>query len=1076
LVDSHAPYSEPGELATVSCPSTSLCVAFDANGNVLTSTDPAGGASTWSAPIHVGASNVNGQGGEGFGAISCPTVSLCVRVDWSGNVVASTNPTGGPSAWTAPANIDPGVGDLMVGVTCSPGGLCVAFDEQGNAIVSTNPTGGASAWSAPVQVLPEGLQAMSCPSSTLCVGTGGYGAGNPGDVVTSTNPTGGASAWASATVDGSNEISGISCPSVSLCVAIDNAGNVVTSTNPTGGAAAWTAAGLGVGASLQRISCPSTSLCVAYDNGPRVFTSTNPAAGASAWSGPVLGDFPSAFPDDLSCASAALCVAADEGGNVVTTTTPTAGAWTTTLVDGINPLKGISCPSASLCVGVDGAGNIATSTNPTSPASTWSDASSVDPPGTLGYDGDNGLTGVSCPATTLCVAVDANGNVVTSSNPAGGASTWHVANIASDSLPGVSCASATLCVAVDSGGSIYSSTNPAGGASAWQKQANVDSNGLSSVSCPTASLCVALSPLGDIATATNPTGGASSWTIAKTGDGGFYVLGGLSCASASLCAAVDILGNVVTSTNPTGGASTWQTTKLETNSGQSLFGVSCPATTFCVIPDGTGNVLTATNPTGGPSAWNTTNIEDGISTGLTGVSCPSASLCVATDSVGDAIVGQPATTTPPGNTRLPTISGTASQGQMLTETNGSWSNSPTSFGYQWEDCDSSGNACSAITGATAQTYTLAAADVGSTIRVVEAASNAAGAGSPASSVHTAVVLPLPPSSTGGPGISGTVTQGQTLTETHGAWSNSPTSFGYQWEDCDSSGNACSAITGATAQSYVLAAGDVGHTLRVQETASNAGGSSSPATSSQSGVIQALPVGPAPATAPVDQSAPTITGTATVGSVLSASTGTWSGTTPISYAYQWQRCNPGCATIAGATGASYTLAAADLGAQVRVLVTASNSTGSAAAASASSATVTAITPAAPTPAQIKTLLLKEITPTGKAATIAALLKAGGDTTPCKALSAGTAVVDWYYVPAGAHIAKAKPKAQLLASGRLTFTSAGTGKLKIRLTAAGKNLLKGEKSGHGKLLKLTSKATFTPVGHAAIVIDKTFTPKR
>jgi hypothetical protein len=60
----------------------------------------------------------------------------------------------------------------------------------------------------------------------------------------------------------------------------------------------------------------------------------------------------------------------------------------------------------------------------------------------------------------------------------------------------------------------------------------------------------------------------------------------------------------------------------------------------------------------------------------------------------------------------------------------------------------------------------------------------------------------------------------------GSWSNSPTSFAYQWRDCDGSGGSCVDITGATSSSYVLAAGDVGSTVLVAVTASNAGGSSS----------------------------------------------------------------------------------------------------------------------------------------------------------------------------------------------------------------------------------------------------------
>jgi len=104
---------------------------------------------------------------------------------------------------------------------------------------------------------------------------------------------------------------------------------------------------------------------------------------------------------------------------------------------------------------------------------------------------------------------------------------------------------------------------------------------------------------------------------------------------------------------------------------------------------------------------------------------------------------------------------------------------------------------------------------------------------------------VPPVNVTPPTISGTARQGQTLTEAHGSWTNEPTSFTYQWLQCDSAGNNCAAISGAASQTYVPVKNDVGHTLRVQETASNAGGSSSPATSS--------------ATAPVLPPPPSVTG-------------------------------------------------------------------------------------------------------------------------------------------------------------------------------------------------------------------------
>ena len=91
----------------------------------------------------------------------------------------------------------------------------------------------------------------------------------------------------------------------------------------------------------------------------------------------------------------------------------------------------------------------------------------------------------------------------------------------------------------------------------------------------------------------------------------------------------------------------------------------------------------------------------------------------------------------------------------------------------------------------------------------------------------------------------------------------------------------------------------------------------------------------PAQAPSNSSAPVVSGTAQAGQTLSASTGTWAGTQPISYAYQWRRCTSGgapCVSIAGATNASYQLDSLDVGATLRVVVTASNSGGSSTAIS------------------------------------------------------------------------------------------------------------------------------------------------
>ena len=93
----------------------------------------------------------------------------------------------------------------------------------------------------------------------------------------------------------------------------------------------------------------------------------------------------------------------------------------------------------------------------------------------------------------------------------------------------------------------------------------------------------------------------------------------------------------------------------------------------------------------------------------------------------------------PTNSAAPTISGTAQVGQTLTAATGTWNSSTTpTFTYQWQRCDTAGNNCVAIPGATAQTYTVSNDDVNNTLRVVVTATNSSGSGS-ATSSQTAVV-------------------------------------------------------------------------------------------------------------------------------------------------------------------------------------------------------------------------------------------------------------------------------------------------------------------------------------------------
>jgi len=84
-----------------------------------------------------------------------------------------------------------------------------------------------------------------------------------------------------------------------------------------------------------------------------------------------------------------------------------------------------------------------------------------------------------------------------------------------------------------------------------------------------------------------------------------------------------------------------------------------------------------------------------------------------------------------------------------------------------------------------------------------------------------------PANASPPTISGTATDGQTLTVSSGAWTGStPINRRYQWRRCDSAGASCVDIAAATAPAYPLTAADVGRTMRVRETATNAYGTRS----------------------------------------------------------------------------------------------------------------------------------------------------------------------------------------------------------------------------------------------------------
>jgi hypothetical protein len=587
----------PGFLASssaqVSCPSVSLCVAISGFGEVAVSKHPESRAWRVHQLVKDPVDSLEG--------ISCPSVSLCVIVDFAGDVITSHHPTGGAAAWRVtrvePASRPGFLGPpVLEGVSCASETLCVAVDDAGDLLTSRDPGGGARAWTLtniePMYTGYVSFLGISCSSGGACVAVGAQGY-----VASSTHPTDGAAAWTIIHVSGIG--ARVSCVARAFCVAIGSR-RVGWSRNPFARSPSWRVRSIGFEGYGGALTCPSRSLCVAAGF-QLIGATTHPLAGAWRTAG-----YPaSSSLDAVSCASRSFCAAVDNAGHVLRSTrpAPVRSAWhAVSAGDPSDALSAVSCPSLSLCVETS-ADRVISSVHPTRDSS-WRFTTLV------GAD----LYGVSCPSATLCVATDDTGYIHVSQHPNGGARAWRTNLIDTATrlcdetgLPcpaalsgGISCPTVSFCLAVDNAGNILTSTHPAGAASTWTTtfgvvppQPDRTAAFISAVSCPSRRMCVIANGDGSVATSTNPTGGPAAWSHAKIDRG---ELTGVSCPSVSLCVAVDLAGSVLTSQQPASGASSW--TKKTMAPGLAFNGVSCSAGPLCVAVDSWGyaTFATATRP------------------------------------------------------------------------------------------------------------------------------------------------------------------------------------------------------------------------------------------------------------------------------------------------------------------------------------------------------------------------------------------------------------------------------------------------------------------------------------------------
>jgi RHS repeat-associated protein len=253
---------------SVSCASSTFCVAVDANGNAVKYTG------TWGT-----ASSIDGT--KVINSVSCASSTFCVAVDANGNAVKYTG------TWGSASSIDSTTS--IASVSCPSSTFCEAVDASGNALKYNGST-----WSSSVIDRHKVLEAVSCQSSTFCEAVD-----NAGNVLKYNG-----SSWTSSNVDSTRTLKAVSCPTATFCAAVDANGNALTYNGTS-----WsTATNIDGTTALNSVSCANSTFCQAVDA-----SGNNLTYNGTAWSSAGKIDGTTAL-DAVSCPSSTFCQAVDAAG------------------------------------------------------------------------------------------------------------------------------------------------------------------------------------------------------------------------------------------------------------------------------------------------------------------------------------------------------------------------------------------------------------------------------------------------------------------------------------------------------------------------------------------------------------------------------------------------------------------------------------------------------------------------------------------------------------------------------------------------------------------------------------------
>lgn len=309
--------------------------------------------------------------------------------------------------------------------------------------------------------------------------------------------------------------------------------------------------------------------------------------------------------------------------------------------------------------------------------------------------------------------------------------------------------------------------------------------------------------------------------------------------------------------------------------------------------------------------------------------------------------GPAAPITAPENTDNPITTGNTTVGNTLTGTKGTWTaKGPITYSYQWKTCDSDGNACQDIAGATAETLVMTNDLVGKTIRFGVTASSG-GVSATEDTSATQVVGASKPTNSVLPGVASNTTPavGNTLNALRGIWTvgdlTAELTYTYQWQSCNDESD-CENINGATGEQLLLTNELLDKKVAVIVTATNRNASLSKRSALSAPVVRA---------APVNTAIPVVSGTARVGATIHGSQGTWTSESGMTYSYLWLLCDNNGNSCQGAgaeTSPDLFLSSGTTGVTYRVQVRATNVQGgqSTAATSAASPVIQPALPIAP----------------------------------------------------------------------------------------------------------------------------------